>query len=122
MEASKDGNRKPPMLFQGTEFNETGAKFSPDGHWIAYQSDASGRNEVYIREFSLGSDGKPEATAPHLVSNGGGSGAYWREDGKELLYIAGDQRSIMSVEIVSTKPVFQFAPAKLLFQVPAGVT
>jgi eukaryotic-like serine/threonine-protein kinase len=122
MEPGKDGSQKPAMLFQGTEFNETGAKFSPDGHWVAYQSDASGRDEVYVREFSLGSDGKAEATAPHLISNGGGYGPYWREDGKELLFISGDHRTVMSVEIVSMRPVFQYAPAKALFQMPPGVT
>ncbi len=116
---SKDGSQKP-MLFQGTEFNETAAKFSPDGHWIAYFSDASGRNEVYVREFLLGSDGKLEATAPHLVSSGGGAGPFWRDDGKELIYLGNDRRTIMSVEIVSTKPVFQFTPAKTLFQAPAA--
>ena len=71
MDPAPEGSRKP-MLFQGTEFNETGAKFSPDGHWIAYHSDESGRIEVYVREFSLGSDGKPEATAKHQISTGGG--------------------------------------------------
>jgi Tol biopolymer transport system component len=38
-----EGSQKAPMLFQGTEFNETVAQFSPDGHWIAYDSDESGR-------------------------------------------------------------------------------
>jgi eukaryotic-like serine/threonine-protein kinase len=115
-----DGSQKPPMLFQGTQFNETGAKFSPDGHWIAYQSDETGRFEVYVREFLLGSDGKPAATAPHLISNGGGTVLIWRDDGKELLYVSGDNRTVMSAE-VSTKPVFRSSPAQLLFQTPVGV-
>ena len=38
-----EGSKKEPMPFQATEFNETGAQFSPDGHWIAYDSDESGR-------------------------------------------------------------------------------
>jgi Tol biopolymer transport system component/predicted Ser/Thr protein kinase len=116
-----DGSKKAPMLFQGTEFDETRAHFSPDGHWIAYDSDETGRGEVYVREFLLGSDGKPEATAPHLISNGGGTALSWRDDGKELLYVSGDRRTVMSAEI-STKPVFQSLPAKSLFQSPAGVT
>ena len=65
-----DGSQKP-MLFQGTEFDEIEAQFSPDGRWIAYSSDESGRFEVYVREFSLGSDGKPEATAKHQHSVSG---------------------------------------------------
>jgi Tol biopolymer transport system component len=112
-----DGRQKP-MLFQGTEFNETGPRFSPDGHWIAYASDESGAYEVFVREFSLGSDGKPEATAKHQISNGGGFPLGWREDGKELIYAANDRRTMMSAEI-ATKPAFQVSPAKMLFQLPA---
>jgi Tol biopolymer transport system component/predicted Ser/Thr protein kinase len=115
-----EGGKKAPIIFQGTEFNETRAHFSPDGHWIVYDSDETGRLEVYVREFLLGADGKPEATAPHLISNGGGTGLSWRDDGKELFYVSGDRRTVMSVEI-STKPVFQSSPAKPLFQSPVGV-
>jgi eukaryotic-like serine/threonine-protein kinase len=115
-----DGNSKP-MLFQGTEFNETGAQFSPEGHWIAYQSNAGGRDEVYVREFVIGSDGKPEATPPHLVSAGGGSNPKWRDDGKELFYLSGDRKAILSVEI-STKPSFQFSATKLSVPLPTGIT
>ena len=116
-----EGSKREPLLFQGTEFNESAAQFSPDGRWIAYQSDESGRDEVYVREFSLGSDGKPEATAKHQVSNGGGIGPYWTGDGRELIYEALDQRTLMSAEI-AIKPSFQSSPAKALGQLPAGVT
>jgi len=80
-----------PMPFQATEFTETGARFSPDGRWIAYESDESGRVEVYVREFSLGSGGKPEATGKHQISNGGGGDPQWRDDGKELFYVSLDR-------------------------------
>jgi Tol biopolymer transport system component len=113
-----EGSQKAPMLFQGTEFNETVAQFSPDGHWIAYDSDESGRYEVYVREFSLGSDGKPEATGKHQISNGGGGIPQWRDDSKELFYVSLDRRTMMSAEI-ATKPVFQSLPGKMLFQWPA---
>jgi Tol biopolymer transport system component len=116
-----DGSRKASMLFQGTEFSETDAQFSPDGRWIAYDSDESGRIEVYVREFSLGSDGKPEPTPKHQISNGGGSGPVWGEDGKQLFYMAPDRATIMSAEI-TTKPAFESLPGKVLFQLPAGVT
>jgi Tol biopolymer transport system component/predicted Ser/Thr protein kinase len=114
-----DGSKKEPMPFQVTEFSETAARFSPDGRWIAYHSDASGRVEVYVREFILGSDGKPEATGKHQISSGGGLSPYWRDDGKELIYFASDRRTVMSAEI-STKPVFQSLPGKVLFQLPAA--
>jgi len=120
-----EGSQKQPMLFQGTEFNESGAQFSPDGRWIAYQSDESGGYsggyEVYVREFSLGSDGKLEATAKHQISTGGGRGPHWRDDGKELIYSSLDQRTVMSAEIVTTSG-FHSSAAKALFQLPAGVS
>jgi Tol biopolymer transport system component len=108
------------MLFQRTEFDEARSQFSPDGRWIAYGSDESGRFEVYVREFSLGPDGKPEATAKHQISSGGGFGPRWREDGKELIYVSLDLKTILSAEI-NTKPIFQDSLAKVLFQLPASV-
>jgi eukaryotic-like serine/threonine-protein kinase len=114
-----EGSQQQPMLFQGTEFIETGAQFSPNGHWIAYYSNESGRFQVYVREFSLGSDWKPEATARHQISTGGGSFPRWRDDGKELIYVSLDRRTVMSAEVV-TKPAFQVSASKALFQLPAG--
>jgi eukaryotic-like serine/threonine-protein kinase len=112
-----EGAQKTPMLFQGTEFNEYQPRFSPDGHWIAYTSDESGRNEIYVREFSLGSDGKPEPTARHQISTDGGSDPHWRDDGKELIYASLDRKTIMSAQI-ATKPDFRSLPAKALFTAP----
>jgi Tol biopolymer transport system component len=119
MDGSKDGSKKEAMPFQTTEFDETRAQFSPDGRWIAYESDESGHYEVYVREFLLGSDGKPEATGKHQISSGGGVAPYWRDDGKELIYFSIDRRTVMSAEI-GTKPVFQSLPGKTLFQLPSA--
>jgi Tol biopolymer transport system component len=109
-----------PVLFQGTAANETGGQFSPDGRWIAYVSDEAGRLEVYVREFILGPDGQPEPTAHRLVSNGGGSVPRWRDDGNELLYLAPNRKTVMSVEI-STQPVFRAAPPAVLFSLPVAM-
>jgi eukaryotic-like serine/threonine-protein kinase len=116
-----EGSQKQPMLFQATEFKEAVAQFSPDGRWIAYNSDESGRYELYVREFSLGSDGKLEATVKHQISTGGGFYARWRDDGKELIYLSLDRRTIMSAEI-ETKPAFKVSPPKTLFLLPPGVS
>jgi eukaryotic-like serine/threonine-protein kinase len=51
-----DGDKKP-FPFLRTEFNEQQARFSPDGHWVAYGSDESGREEIYVRPFSPDSSG-----------------------------------------------------------------
>jgi eukaryotic-like serine/threonine-protein kinase len=112
------GFRKP-MLFQET-VREASARFSPDRRWIAYTSDESGRDEVYVREFLLGPDGsKPEATAKRLISNGGGAAPSWRADGKELVYFSLDRKTVISVEI-ATDPVFRAARPKVLCQLPAA--
>jgi serine/threonine protein kinase/Tol biopolymer transport system component len=116
-----EGSKREPMPFQATESNEFWPKFSPDGHWVAYESDESGHFEVYVREFTLGSDGKPEATGKHQISTGGGMVLQWRDDGKELFYEALDRRTILSAEITS-KPIFQSLPGKELFRLPSALS
>jgi eukaryotic-like serine/threonine-protein kinase len=78
-----------PELFLGTQFEESDAVFAPDGKWIAYRSNESGRAEVYIQPF-------PPTGAKWLVSDRGGSHPRWRRDGRELFYVAADSR-LMSV-------------------------
>jgi eukaryotic-like serine/threonine-protein kinase len=84
------GDRKPFPLVQ-TEFTEIEPFISPDGKWVAYRSDQSGRSEVYMTSF-------PVATSKLQVSTSGGQSPRWRPDGKELFFVA-DDRHIMSVEV-----------------------
>jgi len=84
------GERKPFPVLQ-TPFDETAGQFSPDGHWLAYQSNESGPVEVYVRPFP-GPGGKWQ------VSMAGGNQPRWRPDGKELFYVAPDDR-LMAVSI-----------------------
>jgi Tol biopolymer transport system component len=84
------GDRKP-IAFLKTQFAEALPVFSPDGRFLAYQSDESGRNEVYVQSFP-GPGGKWQ------ISASGGVEPRWRADGKELFYRAPDQR-LMAVEI-----------------------
>jgi Tol biopolymer transport system component len=79
-----DGTGKP-FLVTKTPYNEMSSQFSPDGHWIAYESDESGRNEIYVQPFP----GPGEKT---ILSIGGGLQARWRSDGRELFYVAPDGR------------------------------
>jgi len=111
-----EGDRKP-ISFLDTEFAEEGGQFSPDGHWVAYTSNVSGRNEIYVREFSQPATDASSA-AGRTVSNGGGIQARWRADGKELFYLSPD-RDLMAVD-VSMKPAFQSGPPKALFRLPLG--
>ena len=101
------GGGKPEPYLQ-TEFNEGQGRFSPDGRYVAYRSDSSGKDEVYVQPFPAASGGK------WTVSQGGGSSPRWRGDGKELFYLSPDAK-MMSVE-VSTNPVFKAGVPKALFQ------
>jgi Tol biopolymer transport system component len=80
-----------PYPFVQTEFNEQGARFSPDGHWIAYESNESGRSEVYVSTF-------PHPGGKRRISTAGGEAARWRPDGRELFYVAPDNR-LMAAEV-----------------------
>jgi serine/threonine protein kinase/Tol biopolymer transport system component len=83
------GDRTPSVLLK-TPFREGYGTFSPDGRWIAYQSDESGRPEIYVRPFVAPGDRVPVAAptgSPSLVSTAGGIHPVWRPDGKELYYL-----------------------------------
>jgi Tol biopolymer transport system component len=113
------GDHKP-IAFVRTKFNESSGRFSPDGRWIAYTSDESGSDEIYIREFSSGSaQGSGDIEDKWLISKRGGTDPRWRGDGKELFYMASDGK-LMSVDI-SAKPIFKAGSPRPLFQLPPGV-
>jgi Tol biopolymer transport system component len=97
-----------PFPFLRTEFDETQPEFSPDGRWIAYSSNESGRYEIYIRRF----DGTKATGAAARISIDGGSLAKWRRDGKELFFLAPD-RKLMSAEIHLAANVRPSAPFPL---------
>jgi hypothetical protein len=97
--------------FVDREFNEGQGQFSPDGRWVAYASDESGRWEIYVRSFA----NSPEAETRTQVSRDGGHEPRWRGDGRELFYISNDG-TVMSVGIKSG-PAFQAEAPEALFQV-----
>jgi eukaryotic-like serine/threonine-protein kinase len=97
-----------PEVYLKTEFNENQGQFSPDGRFIAYCSNASGRDEIYVRPFPKATDGQ------WTISKGGGLAPRWSGDGKELFYISADLK-MMAVD-VTMSPVFKPGIAKPLFQ------
>jgi Tol biopolymer transport system component len=99
------GEGKPYPLLH-TEFNEVPGFFSPDGRWLAYTSNESGRNEVYVQTF-------PQTGGKWLISSGGGAQPHWGGDGKELFYVAPD-RTLMAVE-VNAASTFETGAPKPLF-------
>ncbi|PYU18189.1 MAG: hypothetical protein DMG32_26500 [Acidobacteria bacterium] len=100
------GDRKPVPFLQ-TRFNEASGQFSPDGRWVAYQSDESGKYEVYVAPFP-GPGGKWQ------ISTGGGIQPRWGRDGTEILYLALDNKLMVAAakgkggafEVGAAKPLF----------------
>jgi Tol biopolymer transport system component len=84
------GERKPVPFLQ-TDFNEGFARLSPDGRWLAYDSNETSRGEVYVHTFP-GQEGKWQ------ISTNGGSRPVWSRDGKELFYVAADLK-LMAVAV-----------------------
>jgi serine/threonine-protein kinase len=78
-------------LFE-TQFNELNAEVSPDGRWLAFESDESGQREVHVRPFTDVSGGRWQ------VSTGGGSRPLWARNGEELFYLnpSGDEAATAS--------------------------
>jgi Tol biopolymer transport system component len=81
------GDQSPPKPFVETEAQERDGQFSPDGRWVAYQSNESGRFEIYMRPF-------PGPGNRIQVSSGGGQQVRWGANGRELFYIATDRRLV----------------------------
>jgi len=102
-----EGDRKPSP-FANTKYDEVMAQFSPDGRWIAYRSNESGRPEVYVQAF-------PGPGSKLRVSTDGGTEPRWNPNGKELFYISPDAKMIAAsvtssgagLEIGKPVPLFQ---------------
>ncbi|HLG59912.1 MAG TPA: protein kinase [Vicinamibacterales bacterium] len=111
--------RKPVRLVQGDR-NQLGAYVSPDQRWVAYMSNESGRQDLYVQPFAPGSNsaGQPVG-GKWMVSNGTLGMARWRDDGKELLFL-GTDGGVMAVDL-APGPVFNASAPKLLFQLPRVV-
>jgi Tol biopolymer transport system component len=101
------GDRKPFVLVQ-TPFSETDGCLSPDGRWLAYTSDESGRPEVYVRPFL-----RPGGS--QLISRSGGRRPLWRKDAKELFFVTPERR-VMAVLVQSDSTTFRASIPRALFE------
>jgi hypothetical protein len=110
---SLTGNRRESE-FLDTKHNETSGVFSPDGRWIAYASDESGRNEVYVRPFP-----RREGLSP--ISRNGGRAPRWRADSKELFFLAPDG-AMMAADIRVVNGQAEATVPRLLFRTGLGST
>jgi Tol biopolymer transport system component len=114
-----EGERKP-LPFLKTEFNEGNGTLSPlpdsQGHlWMAYNSNETGRDEIYLRPFLPGAPGGPAGVRVR-VSSGGGGDPQWRKDGRELFYV-GDKLMAVDVKLGVSA---QIGTPHALFEIPTG--
>jgi eukaryotic-like serine/threonine-protein kinase len=99
---------EPSALLTNRDYAEHGPAISPDGRWLAYSSNESGRDEVSVRPFPDTDSGR------EAISAGGGMSPFWSPDGTELFYVTADLR-MMAVR-VSTDPTFERLATEELFQ------
>ena len=102
-----EGERQPHPFLQ-TPFNETAPTFSPDGRWLAYVSDESGRFEIYVQPF-------PGPGRKLQISIEGGTEPLWAPNGRELFYRSENGQRMMAVDI-TTEPAFNAGKPRLLFE------
>jgi Tol biopolymer transport system component len=107
------GDRTPFAITSGPGAKDNGA-CSPDGKWVAFQSNASGTDNIYVRSLSATGQALAQITVQ------GGTQPLWRGDGQELFYMAPDG-SIMSVDVRVADGVPSPAPARRLFAAPVSL-
>jgi Tol biopolymer transport system component len=108
------GDHKAQPLVH-TKSNESGGRFSHDGHWVAYSSNESGTTQIYVVPFPVPSQKVP-------ISVGAGSNPHWKQDGKELLFVRASDRSVMTTVIRIAGTGLEADTPTRLFQYPAGNT
>jgi dipeptidyl aminopeptidase/acylaminoacyl peptidase len=106
------GDRKPVPLIE-TPFSEEGLSFSPDGRWISYVSDESGRDEVYAAPFP-GPGGKWQVSMGGVIAGG------WCPSRSEILYLTNDQQAT-SVAVRADASGFDMSPPKTHFRIPRSL-
>jgi serine/threonine-protein kinase len=102
---SLDGDGKVQPFLQSA-FNQMNAEFSPDGHWVAYMSNESGRNEIYVQPF-------PGPGGKWMISTDGGFYPRWARDSREIFFRNEDKMMSVAVE---TQPGFKAGTPRVLFK------
>jgi Tol biopolymer transport system component len=111
------GDRKPFPFLANSSFTYAQSRISPDGKWLAYYSNESGRVEIYVQNF-------PVPSAKYQISNQGGYSPRWRRDGKELYYVS-QEGKLMAVPVRLMEKTVESGAPSFLFDIgvstPLGV-
>ncbi len=111
------GERQPVPLLPQAEFNQNLGQFSPDDRWVAYTSNESGMDQIYVQPF-------PVSGPKWMVSTSGGRQPRWRRDGKELFYVAPDGKLMaVAIRTHASKVHFEASQPQPLFQtsIPSNI-
>jgi Tol biopolymer transport system component len=106
------GDRKPFAFLPNSAFNTAQSRISPDGKWLAYYSNESGSNEIYVQNF-------PVPSAKYQISTNGGISPRWRHDGKEISYVSLENK-LVAVPVHMTEKGIEVSPSTVLFDVGNG--
>jgi hypothetical protein len=101
------GNDRTPVAVANTPFAERMGQFSPNGRWLAYETNESGRPEIVVQSF-------PQARGRFAVSTGGGIAPRWSIDGREIFFIAPDGQ-MMAVPVDANGAIFEAGRPTALF-------
>jgi eukaryotic-like serine/threonine-protein kinase len=106
------GEERAPIVVAGTPFEERMGAFSPDGHWVAYDTERSGRYEVIVQAF-------PEPDEEFPVSTDGGMAPLWSADGREICFTAPGGELMVAV-VATTASAFAAEKPVVLFPARVG--
>lgn len=106
--------KRPAIPLAQSPFHEAAGAFSPDGRWMAFTSNESGQEEIYVQRFLAGD--QPRLDGPRLaVTRGGAQALQWRRDGRELFYLGFDGK-VYAIP-VKPGPTPDFGPPEALFEI-----
>jgi Tol biopolymer transport system component len=108
-----DGSRTP-RPYRQTSFDEQSSQISPDGHWLSYVSDETGRAEVYVDSF-------PTPGTRVAVTTTGAASLIWRNDGKQVFITSLDNRTISVADVIPGQG-FRIGPLKTVFTATPNMT
>ena len=107
------GDDRKPFPVVNSRFAEITGRFSPDGRWIAYMSNESGRQEIYVTAFP-GGGGKWQ------VSSSGGTSPIWSRNGRQIFYFSPGDAQLMAASVTASGAAVDIGQARVLFRVRPG--